>query len=348
MLSRHPPFTRWAVILSAALLPGACEGGKDLIAPTPTVTGTLTSSATLTTDPDGSFKLRCTAKDVGDGLTRVEVFEFGDFALYVPAGVATTRGLILALGGPDTRGFVTGKPLGAPFPAVEASLQVLGGELRTLASTCGLAILGRRGAMKNEPTSDQLLFDAVRTGAAMSGRPDLPTAPVLVYGMSSGAPQASGFTARNPERVAGLFLKVPVGVSSLSGDALRVPTYMVQAELDAFVNNAATTAAFEGNRGAGALWARAMELGVIHHSLSSVQRQVTINWMSTILDLRLPATPADPLREIAETSGWLGDRDTGEAKRWAAYRGDRAVASWLPSNRTAKEWEIFVSAAPIP
>ena len=348
MLSRHPHFTRWAVILSAALLPVACDGGKDLTAPTPTVTGRVITAAAVTTNADGRLKLRCTAQDHDNGLMGVDVFEFGDFALYVPASVTAPRGLLLALGGPDTRGFVTGKPLGAPFPEVEASLQVLGQELRTLASTCGLAILGRRGAMKNEPASDQLLFDAVRTGAAMSGRPELPTAPVLVYGMSSGAPQASGFTARNPERVAGLFLKVPLGVSSLSGAALRVPTYMVQAELDAFVNNAATTAAFEGNRDAGALWARAMERGVIHHSLSAVQRQVTINWMSTILDLRLPASPSDPLREIAETSGWLGDRDTGEAKRWAAYRGDRAAASWLPSNHTAKEWEIFVSAAPIP
>lgn len=331
MPTRHRHLNLWAVTLSAALLSVACDDGKDLNGPAPTATGLVTASAATHS---------CTAA--------VEVLEFGDFALYAPACVTATRGLILALGGPDTRGFVTGKPLGAPFPAVEASLQMLGQELRTLASTSGLAILGRRGAMKNEPASDQILFDAVQTGAVASGHPELPTVPVLMYGISGGAPQASGFIARNPERVAGLFLKVPAGVSSLSGDALRVPTFMVQAELDAFVNNVAITAAFEGNRSAGALWGRAMERGVAHHSLSALQRQVTINWMSTILSRRLPGRPSDPLREIDETSGWLGDLGTGETKRWAAYKGDRAAASWLPSNHTAKEWEIFVSAAPIP
>jgi hypothetical protein len=328
MLSRHLHANVRTVVLffSAVLLPAACDRGKEPIGPAPIVTGRVTSSTEAA----------------------VEVFEFGDFALYVPAGVAAPRGLLLALGGPDTRGFVTGKPLGAPFPAVEASLQVLGQELRTLASTSGLAILGRQGAMKNEAASDQLLFDAIQTGAVTSGQPELPTVPVLVYGISGGAPQASGFTARNPQRVAGLFLKVPAGVSSLSGDALRVPTYIVQAELDAFVNNVEITAAFAGNRGAGALWGRAMERGVPHHSLSALQRQVTINWMSTILSRRLPVRPSDPLRGIDETSGWLGDLATGETKRWAAYKGDRAAASWLPSNQTAKEWEIFVSAAPTP
>ena len=353
MLSRQADSQLWSVIFSAvALLPLACDRGKDPIGPAPTVTGRVSGST-------GGERLRCAANDFEDrddrdtddyGLTRVEVFEFGDFALYAPAGVTTTRGLILALGGPDTRGFVTGKPLGAPIPAVEASLQTLGQEFRTLASTCGLAVLGtNRAALTNGPASDQLLRDALQTAAALSGHPELTTTPLLVYAMSGGAPQGSGFTARNPEQVAGLFMKVPVGVSSLtSGDALRVPTYMVQAEFDAFVNNAVTTAAFEGNRGAGALWARAMERGVPHHSLSAVQRQVTIDWMSTILSLRLPARRSHPLRRIAETRGWLGNSVTGEAARWADYRGDPAVASWLPSRSTAMDWERLVAAAPIP
>ncbi len=330
MPTRHRHHILWAVIFSVAFLSLACDDGKDLTGPAPTATKFIASAATH----------RCAA---------VEVFEFGDFALYVPACVSATEGLILALGGPDTRGFVTGKPLGAPSPAVEASLQVLGQEFRTLASTRGLAVLGtKRAALPNGPDSDQLLFDAIATAAALSAHPELPSTPMLVYAISSGARQASGFVARNPERAAGLFLKVPVGVSDVSGDALRVPTYMVQAELDAFVNNAAITAAFESNRTAGALWARAMERGVPHHSLSAVQRQVTINWMSAILSRRLPVRLSDPLREIDETDGWLGDLATGETKRWAAYKGDRGAASWLPSNHTAKEWEIFVSAAPIP
>ncbi len=365
MVSRQLHSTLRAVILVAALLPLACDRGNDPIGPASTVTATVTSAAAGAADGNfdqdeltGSAKLRCANIDFDDqdgsdtdhNAPRAEVFEFGDFALYVPASVRTTRALLLALGGPDTRGFITERPFGAPIPALEASLQLLGQELRTLASTCGLAVLGtRRAGLTNGPASDQLLLDAVQTASASSGHSELPIAPLLLYAISSGAPQASGFTARNPERVAGLFLKVPLAVSSVtSGEASQVPTYVVQAELDAFVNNAATTAAFEGNRAAGALWARAMERGVVHHSLSPLQRQVTINWMSTILALRLPTRHSAPLRVIRETRGWLGNLATGETARWAAYRGDRAVASWLPSKRTADDWEILVSAAPIP
>lgn len=282
------------------------------------------------------------------GLTRIEVFEFGDFALYVPAGVDETRGLILALGGPDTRAFATGKPFGAPLPAVEASLQLLGQSLREMASVHRLAILGRRGAtpsspIPNSPVSDALLLDAVEAAAMVSGHPELPSTHMLMYGLSGGAPQASGFAARNPERVAGLFLKVPVSVSSLtSGEALGVPTYVVQAELDAFVDNAAVRTAFENNRAAGALWALAEELGVPHHALSVVQREVTINWMNTILDRRLRGNRRRPLVRIAPASGWLGNASTGEASPWGTYRGDRALASWLPSASTAHDWEALV------
>jgi hypothetical protein len=160
--------------------------------------------------------------------------------------------------------------------------------------------------------------------------------------MSGGSRQASGFTARNPERVAGQFLKVPAGVSSVtSGAALRVPTYMVMAGLDAIVDTAALTAAFVANRGAGALWALAKEPDAPHHSLSAFQRQVTINWISTILTLRLPAMPSDPLRETTETAGWLGNRASGAVAPWTTYAADRSAASWLPSQGTATEWGAF-------
>jgi len=280
---------------------------------------------------------------------RVETFELGEFALYVPASVPLVRGVIVALGGPDTRGFVTGKRMGAPIPEVEASLQILGQGFRTLAATHGLAILGTsRAAMANTPASDTTLFSTLERFAMKSGRPEVGFPFFLLYGMSGGARQASGFAARNPWWVAGLFLKVPAGVSSVSGEALAVPTYMVLAELDAVVSNPALTAAFEGNRAAGALWALAMERGVPHHSLSPLQREVTLSWMSTILEHRLPYEPGwDPLHGYLETAGWLGNRTTGRAAPWATYAGNRALASWLPSERTATEWETFVAPAAI-
>lgn len=287
------------------------------------------------------------------GLSRIEVFELGDFALFVPADVDEPRAVILALGGPDTRGFATGKPLGAPIAAVEASLQALGQEFRTLASS-GFAVLGTsRASMPNGPDSDQLLLKTIETAAATSGHPELIKAPLLLYGLSGGGPQASGFAARNPASVAGLFLKVPVSVTSVTtGDALRVPTYMVLAEVDAFVNNASLTASFEGNRRAGALWALAREPGVIHHSLTPAQRQLTMNWMKTVLALRLPGAPGyAPLGRMEEGLGWFGNRATGEVESaeylaWMGMLDDWKLESWLPTEATAREWKTFVATRP--
>lgn len=86
--------------------------------------------------------------------------QFGDFALHLPANVHHVRGILLALGGPDTRGFAVGTPFGAP-PPVEPLLQDLGARFRALAAERGLAILGsgRFGprAYPNVPASDQVI-----------------------------------------------------------------------------------------------------------------------------------------------------------------------------------------------
>lgn len=278
------------------------------------------------------------------GPTRREVFQFDAFALYVPARVATARGLILALGGPDTRAFITGGPTGAPSSELEASLHTLGEDLRKLAANQGLALLGTaQSALPDGPDSDRLLLEAVRAAAVESGRPELASLSVLLYGISSGGPQAAGFAARNPERTAGLVLNGPVSVRAVtSGNAVRVPTCLLLAELDTVVDNVALTEAFEVSRGAGALWTLAVEPGVPHHSLSPAERRLTLEWLRAAAALRLPETSPGPLRDIAESSGWLGNRATGEAAPWATYPGVRNLASWLPSQGTAEDWRAFL------
>ena len=143
--------------------------------------------------------------------------------------------------------------------------------------------------------------------------------------------------------MAGLFLKVPAGVPPVtSGDALSVPAYMVLAELDAFVDSTALIAAFVASRGAGALWGLAKELAVPHHSLSPAATPGHDRLVEHHPRAALGGySRSEPLSEIAETSGWLGDRATGEAAPWVSFPGDRASASWIPSESTAGEWEIF-------
>lgn len=276
-----------------------------------------------------------------------EVFQFDDFALYLPADVPTVRGILLALGGPDTRAFVTDGSFGAPIPELEASLHILGQALRTLAADHGLALLGtsRSGLaeLPNQPRTDELIFEAIGEAAEISGRSELASAPVFLYGISGGTLQAAGFTARNPERVGALLLKVPGPPERLgSAEALAVPTYLILAENEVRADNQAVVAVFESNRRTGGLWAVAVEPGVPHHALTPSHRALTVNWLRAIVGLRLGGPVPNPLRDVTESSGWLGHPEIG-ITAWAGYPGDRRVASWFPSRATAEEWRKFVS-----
>lgn len=311
-------------LFAIALLP-ACGDRNDVLEPTPPIPPTPQAE-------------------------QAERFDFGDFSLYLPP-VSTIRGMLLALGGPDTRGFASGGPFGGPAPELEASLQALGEEFRAMAASRGIAVLGTsRAAMDNDPDSDGILLDAIRQASVVSGRPELESSPLLLYGISEGGPEASGFAARNPARVAGLFLKVPAGFEPLAGaepaPVLRVPTYVVLAEQDALVDDAALAVAFLDNRRAGALWALALEPGVPHHALTPEQRAITTGWLDAILQARIGASHPGTLRTLSEDSGWFGSLSDGSvgavANSWGApVRG----ASWFPSQATAEAWKAFVEGA---
>jgi hypothetical protein len=273
-----------------------------------------------------------------------ELIEYGDFALYVPANVPSVRGILLILGGPDTRAFLTAGSFDAPIPELEASLHVLGRELRAFAADHGLAMLGTsRYGLPNRPRSDALIFEAIEEAARINGHRDLTRVPIFVYGISGGTPQAAGFAARNFARVGALLLKVPAPPERLSrAEALAVPTYLILAEHDTIADNQAVVAAFESNRLAGGRWAVAVQPGVPHHSMTPSNRAISVNWLRAVVELRLGAAAQDPLRDVPESSGWLGHPDIG-VSNWADYPADRKAANWFPSRATAEEWWDFVN-----
>lgn len=277
-------------------------------------------------------------------LDRIERFRFGDFALYVPGVVSRVRGVIVALGGPDTRGF-TGAPFDADLPELETALQEAGKAMRTLAGETGLAILGTsRTRMASSTETDQLIINMLEQAAVLSGRPEIADVPRILYGLSGGAPEASGFVMRNPEAVIGLFFKVPVGVDvAESSETAGIPTFIVLAEQDASVDNIAIMQSFEASRSAGALWGLALEPGVPHLSLSAAQRALTVQWMRDVVARRLPGeTEAHELIALAESDGWLGDMTTGAIiPHGESYDGDPSAVSWFPSQKIADAWQDF-------
>lgn len=279
-------------------------------------------------------------------LSVQEVYVSGSEATYVPQGVGALRGVLIVLGGPTTSGFVTGGRI-APVDndPLEASLQAHGVQLRNLARTARMALLGRTPVnMPDAPASDEALFTAIRNVGAASGHPELESAPVLLYGLSAGSRESSGFLSRQADHVIGLLLRVPVAAPELSGTALAVPAFVMQAELDAQVTNDAIRAIFLGNRGGGGRWSLGVEPGVIHGEASATGNAAAINWLTAVLGLRLPTASGGPLNALSESSGWLGDQVTFVIAPWADYPGTRNTASWFPNAQVASSWRGLVTA----
>ena len=282
----------------------------------------------------------------GPAPSSTSTFEFGDFALYVAEETPTIRAVLLALGGPDTRGFITGGPFGAPNPELEASLHLLGGDLRRLAREERFALLGTghygARALVDHPASDELLLSAITEGARVSGRHELHDAPLLIYGISGGSPQADGFALRHPERVAALLLKTPLNPRHRSSpEALAVPTYLILAEQDDYTDNHAIADVFKANRRAGGLWAVAVEPGIGHHTLTPAQRRLKVNWLGAIASLRVDAARAMTPLPVPASAGWLAEPGLGVAA-WESFEGNRGTASWFPSKATAEDWQAFI------
>jgi carboxypeptidase family protein len=286
------------------------------------------------------------------GLKRKKLFDVDSFSAYIPDSLEYASAILVALGGPDTRGFSAGTPFGAPLPEVEASLQTFGSQLREMARVQHFAVIGTSTAsMPDGAASDTIILNALAAIAAKSGRPEIANSPILMYGLSGGGPEASGFAARNADRIAGVFLKSPSSVELLTTDkALAIPTFVVLAELDAFVDNTAIKAAFQANRKSGAFWGLAMEAGVPHHFLTPAQQELTSTWMSATLKARVaPFSDGQGLVEFGpggltaypESLGWLGNHVTGEVASWEDYTGDRGSASWFPSQAVADNWRTF-------
>lgn len=283
-------------------------------------------------------------------LQRTERFNLlaGRFAMYVPASVTTVRAVIIAFGGPDTRGFVNGfreADFDVPQPtALAASLNQLTGSLQALAVSGKLAILGTRPSAPDSPETDEMVLSVLREAAEATGHPEIATVPLFLYGFSGGGAETAGFAIRNANRTAGLLLSIPIPALALESATLATfPSYALLAEKDEVVDNSITSRLFDGLKAAGAAAAVAVERNVLHYTpKSAVQQSLVVSWISAILELRLTGNATNALRPVDLTAGWLGDPQTNAIAPWNSYSGDRLRANWFPSQQTAAQWQAFI------
>ncbi len=260
-----------------------------------------------------------------------DTYGVADFRLYVPDGVTTVRGIYAHLDPylVDSRGVVEDP------------------QLRALCEASSFALLG---ALLDSRHMDTGIGDAVlralADAAAVSGHPELAWSPLYFDGWSWGGQFAYHFTVWRPDRVLG-FVTQKGGLHDTgpAGDAIRVPGYLIIGEDDAAYRIANLTGIFLAHRPLGARWCLAMHPGAGHERVTD--RALLDGIFAAAVARRLPAvTPPDGpvvLRDLPETSGWLGERATARIGAHACFAAPADTACWFPSRDVARGWQDFVS-----
>jgi len=280
-------------------------------------------------------------------MVRESLFRSNGLAIYIAPEIEEVRGVILGLGGFDTRAYATNDPPNSAPPEVQEAMTLLRPVLLQVAATHHLAVAGSL-VLSDGGEADQSILAGLAALSTLSGHPELALAPLLMFGVSSGAPEAAGFPVRQPTRTIGW--GAAIGNLPRAGGitaSRAIPGFIILGELDDQVDNDEWEAFFEEHRGQNALWALAVEPNVGHIPLTDNGRAALGAWMDAVMSVRLPATvPAGTqpvLNPLAESSGWLGDRSTHDVAPYGSYPGDPLLASWLPSQTAAAGWQALVA-----
>lgn len=320
--------------------------------------GTTTTSSwdNVTVEPDATKML---AEPYWDFQATYDTSGAHGYTIWLPSTEPVIRGVIF-IGpgsGEDFRYFVHD-------PVAQEAARAI-----------GFAIIGYQNAgnMRLWSNDAGLIRPAVQAvldaAAAACGRPEVANAPLCITGCSAGAFDSS-YLARNwPERVIAFVCHRGNDFSNpvLAPAAKKVPGLMVGGSTD---GNGLTEpfymqTRFMSWRGQGAQVAYAVDWGVGHTPRGNQGWEGTFTWFVEVANLRYPR-PAVPslapgagspaLIELADDSGWLGDRPQYAAVNTPsvtspftaiaphpAYGGVVTNASWLPNETCARMYRALTS-----
>jgi len=184
--------------------------------------------------------------------------------------------------------------------------------------------------------SGQALINALASFAAKAGRPEIATAPLLLWGMSAGGQFNYEFVAWKPERVAAFVVnKGGIYYSALvPAAARRVPGMLFVGGKDLEFRTNTIVGLFAVNRRAGALWALAEEPGAAH--VVGRSRDVALVFYEDVL----------AMKSVTATPGFLGDLKTKTFQPMPAAGAPNYPTAWLPTERVARAWRAMVADQP--
>jgi hypothetical protein len=270
--------------------------------------------------------------------------------LWYPDKLEVIRGVLVFTGGAsnggsgDTRGLADNK------------------FWQRFAETFGFGILGNQftGSYTNaQMGTGQAVLDALAGLATTTKHPELVHAPLLLEGFSNGGYFSFTFAQFAPARVIA-FCVNKSGFAKAPFDApfLAVPGLLIWGSEEP-VNNVPTVihSLVQQGRASHALWAELKEWGATHEEGNP--ERVFAPFFAEMIAARYPSgvspLAADvPLIALGEASGWLADHSDASVNAnvpliasFGAYKGDKAAASWLPSEALANLWRGFVTKTPI-
>lgn len=279
---------------------------------------------------------RQAVKEKGEGK-REEV----KFDLWIPEGVEVVKGIVAISGHGSGEGLYR-------HPG-----------LRTIAKELHLGIFKFVGnPMQRGFWPKSLLYERLAAFGGKCGHPELPNAPLFLYGHSNGTGYSAIFPATEGARVwAWVSMRPGITFQVYQPGAAQVPGLVIFGEDDQFLQrpsreeNLAVVEAMRKTHHA--VWNYAVEPKT-GHGPGEKTWPLVFSFLRHTFSARVPAD-ADPrqgpvkLKALTEESGHLG-------KNWesarggyqslpiaphAGYRHDKATASWLVNEAYAKDWQAF-------
>jgi dienelactone hydrolase len=261
----------------------------------------------------------------------------GESVLFLPQGPTPIRAVIVTIGW--GLGFEVYLDQRVRRFAADTRLAVMRVSVRHIAEPNASLI----GPGRIPPVAaSRILTNLLQRYAAETGRGELASAPLLLWGHSAGGGLVAGLATQLRERVIGLVRYHSGGGGGDLKVLTELPALILVGGKDAGTGSAAEQMAREG-RAAGAPWTFGIEPQATHQDPKDLAAasSLLVTWMSAVMQRRIGAG-GQALQAVTDAGAWLGDPSTGQIALAASFLGDKAKAFWLPDEPTAREWRKVV------
>ncbi|MEG1255355.1 hypothetical protein [Clostridium sp.] len=267
-------------------------------------------------------------------------FSYGQFSIWCPENIKTYKGILYLGAGYEY----------SSIPMMdEAKWQDIARENEFILLTSHMKSRTEADSdiayWQAEYGSGQEMLNALGYFAKESNHPEIEHAPLAMWGFSAGAQFNYHFACWNPERVI-TFIAVKGGYyfSEPSNETLKIPALWFTGEYDLQRRIDAVNELFDKNIKNEPLWCLANEPDS-EHEIGKTD-ELAIPWLNEVIKQRLPekvnATKGPIiLKDINQSSVWLGDRTDGYIAPILEHKGDKKSSSWIPNGDLAKIWTEF-------